>query len=204
MCVEQTLVLTPKARTAELTLTEVAALRIYTTVAFKSINDPLRDVKRRERRERHPLFLTVVLIKQAVLKLRAVEAVDEDANREMELYRGMKNVGVAETFLKEGGTEVALMSTTADIKLALKYSASNKGLLFRLKTKSAMERGADLSFLSCFPGEKEYLFPPLTYLQPVMPRAPVDSPWVAPPAPVLKKVTLAGANFLVLEVEPKQ
>ena len=54
-----------------------------------------------------------------------------------------------------------------------------------------MERGADLTFLSAFPGEREFLYPPLTYLQPVGPARP-------------QKATLAGANFLVLEVEPKQ
>ena len=29
-----------------------------------------------------------------------------------------------------------------------------------------MNRGADVSFLSAFPNEKEYLYPPLTYLKP--------------------------------------
>ena len=29
-----------------------------------------------------------------------------------------------------------------------------------------MERGADIAFLSAFPGEREVLFPPLTYLKP--------------------------------------
>ena len=29
-----------------------------------------------------------------------------------------------------------------------------------------MNLGCDLSELSCFPHEKEYLYPPLTYLQP--------------------------------------
>ena len=29
-----------------------------------------------------------------------------------------------------------------------------------------MERGADIAFLSAFPGEAEALFPPLTYLKP--------------------------------------
>ena len=126
-------------------------------------------------------------------ELRAVDAQGEDANKEIELYRGMKNVGIADEFLREGGTEVAPMSTTADLKIALKYSASkqSQGVLFRLKTNSAMERGADLTFLSAFPGEREYLFPPLTYLQPVKPAVP-------------KKATLAGATFLVLDVEPKQ
>ena len=39
-------------------------------------------------------------------------------------------------------------------------------VLLRLATNSSMERGADLTFLSAFPGEKEYLYPPLTYLKP--------------------------------------
>ena len=29
-----------------------------------------------------------------------------------------------------------------------------------------MERGVDISYLSCFPAEAEHLFPPLTYLRP--------------------------------------
>ena len=29
-----------------------------------------------------------------------------------------------------------------------------------------MNRGPDISWISCFPTEKEFLFPPLTYLQP--------------------------------------
>ena len=29
-----------------------------------------------------------------------------------------------------------------------------------------MERGADLTYLSAFPGEAEFLFPPLTYMKP--------------------------------------
>jgi len=38
-------------------------------------------------------------------------------------------------------------------------------VLFRLRTSNALTRGADVSFLSAFPGEKEILFPPLTYLR---------------------------------------
>jgi hypothetical protein len=40
-------------------------------------------------------------------------------------------------------------------------------LLFRIKIKSPMERGADLSWLSVFPLEREVLYPPLTFLQPI-------------------------------------
>ena len=53
-----------------------------------------------------------------------------------------------------------------------------------------MERGADLTFLSAFPGERECLLPPLTYLQPArLARA--------------EKVHLGGAKFTVVKVEPK-
>ena len=37
------------------------------------------------------------------------------------------------------------------------------------------QRGADISFLSAFPAEKEFLFPPLTFLHPVK-----DAPEVRP------------------------
>ena len=49
------------------------------------------------------------------------------------------------------------------------------------------ERGADISFLSAFPGEREYLFPPLTYLQPTGKTA----------------MTLNGVAYVVLQVEPR-
>ena len=83
------------------------------------------------------------------------------------------------------------MSTTADLHIAVAYSASKQGILLRLRTASSMERGADLTFLSAFPGEREFLFPPLTYLQPIKPA-------------VVKPITLAGAAFSVVDVEPKQ
>jgi hypothetical protein len=58
------------------------------------------------------------------------------------------------------------MSTTTDLTVALRYSASHSSLVLKLRTTSFMERGADISFLSAFPGEMECLFPPLTYLKP--------------------------------------
>ena len=51
-------------------------------------------------------------------------------------------------------------------QVAIQYSASKKSVLLRLNTASFMERGADISFLSAFPGEKEVLYPPLTFLRP--------------------------------------
>ena len=57
------------------------------------------------------------------------------------------------------------MSTTADLKVALKYSASKQPLIFKIHTRGFEDRGADISFLSAFPEESEYLFPPLTFLR---------------------------------------
>ena len=44
--------------------------------------------------------------------------------------------------------------------------ASSHTLLFKLKVASFLTRGADISFLSAFPAEQEFLYPPLTYLRP--------------------------------------
>ena len=49
-------------------------------------------------------------------------------------------------------------------------------------------RACPVSFLSAFPGEAEYLFPPLTYLQPTGRR---------------EVVTLGDAEYTVVEVEPR-
>ena len=45
---------------------------------------------------------------------------------------------------------------------------TNGGLLMKIITKNNLQRGADLTFLSMFPGEtfSEILFPPLTFVQP--------------------------------------
>ena len=79
----------------------------------------------------------------------------------------MKDVEVPDEFLKKGGTELAPMSTTSDLKVAMQYSKSSQSVLLRLRTEDFMTRGPDISFLSAFPCEAEYLFPPLTYLSPV-------------------------------------
>ena len=59
-----------------------------------------------------------------------------------------------------------LGATTTDMVVALRYAISPESLLFKVVTSSFMERGVNLEYLSCFPGEAEHLFPPLTYLRP--------------------------------------
>ena len=46
---------------------------------------------------------------------------------------------------------------------------------------------AHLTFLSCFPGEREYLFPPLTYMQ------PMGEP---------QELEIDDATFTIVDVKP--
>ena len=106
-------------------------------------------------------------------------------------YRGLKDVEAHDEFFERGGTELAPMSTTSDLAVAVQYSrsVSSTSILFRIRTRSSMERGADISLLSAFPGESEILFPPLVYLQPTGHAA--------------QTVVLCGTSYKVVEVEPR-
>jgi hypothetical protein len=59
------------------------------------------------------------------------------------------------------------MSTTSDLRIAIKYArGASHALLFRLRVDNFMCQGADLTYCSAFPQEREYLYPPGTYLSP--------------------------------------
>ena len=177
---------TPEAVTATLEIAHVAALRIYSTAAFKVLNGPLREpwaFDRNAAQPRHPFPVTISFLTDAIGKLRAVGAVQPNANVEFDLWRGVRDRAASEGFLGNGGTEQAPLSTTANLKVALSYSiggAERAALLFKLRTNTFMGRGASLRFVSAFPDEDECLFPPLTYLKPTR-KAPVT-------------VTLGGEN----------
>ena len=146
------------------------------------------------------------------MALRAVEADTATRNQEMVLWRGMRDVKLPEEFMQDGGTEVwipmlqcaraapttrasnlatqlAPMSTTASLEIAMQYSSSSNAVLLRLRTSNFYQRGSDISFLSAFPHEKEILFPPLTYL-----RATQDT----------EVIQIDEATFTVVDVEPQQ
>ena len=178
----------PSSTTAGLKTAEVLALRLYTTAAFKSLNNPLRDTS--EDRPPHPFPCTVNYIRDAIGKLRAVEAANGDLGM-VDLWRGMKNVKALSDFLEHGGTELAPMSTTGDLKIALEYALGAEALLLKVRTKSFMQRGASLSYLSAFPAESEILYPPLTYLKPTGRTMEVHGDGT-------------GAQVVIVEVEPFQ
>jgi len=164
------------AQLAQLNEAHVVSLRLYSTAAFRSLNDPLRNAARTTA---HPFAATIFFLADGIKKLRAVEAEKAERARaaamqsgggsvgdSMDLWRGMRNLAAADGFCKLGGSEPALMSTTSDLSIALRYGLSASSLLFKIHTTSFMTRGADISFLSAFPAECEYLYPPLTYLHP--------------------------------------
>ena len=61
-------------------------------------------------------------------------------------------------------------------------------LLLRIHTKNFMVRAPNISFISAFPAEEEYLFPPLSYLE--------------PKAHMEQKLRVDDAMFTVIDVEP--
>ena len=81
------------------------------------------------------------------------------------------------------------MSTTADLGVAVAYSKSDSSLLFKISTKSFLQRGAELTFLSAFPAEAEVLLPPLTYLRPTGQKL---------------ELMIGELRYTVIEVEPTQ
>jgi hypothetical protein len=158
----------PHSQMARLSEAHVLALRLYTTSAYSSLNSPLRN---RAHVGAHPMPVTVKLITEAVKQLRSV-ALESDlfdmSRRSKDLWRGMRDSCATTEFLNHGGTEIAPMSVTSQLEVAIRYCASETGsVLFRLRADSFMQLGADLRFLSCFPGEDDMLYPPLTYLKPL-------------------------------------
>jgi hypothetical protein len=152
------------AKLAKLKDVQVFCLRFYTTDSFSLINKPLR-----ERKIPHPLAVTTYFLTDAIKKLRSVQAkLDPEGFRsEMMLFRGMKDTTVAlQEFEKKGGTELAVMSTSASQEIAIKYAESKSPLIFEYVT-TGMTRGVSLEAFSVFPLEKERVYPPGTYLQPV-------------------------------------
>ena len=119
------------------------------------------------------------------------------AHHEVVLWRGMKNMRATEDFLRDGGSELAPCSTSADLKMAIRYAkdwqADGNGrgdtaLIFRVLIDDFMSQGPDLSFLSVFPHEKEALYPPLTFFKPV--------------SREVNRLAYNGTEFSIVDVKP--
>ena len=100
-------------------------------------------------------------MRTGIKKLRAVYVIKakDEATKTVRLWRGMRNLDVGDKFIANhtGGTEVAPMSTTTDMRVAVHYGLSAGSLLFLLKVDNFLQYGAELQWLSAFPGEAEVL-----------------------------------------------
>jgi hypothetical protein len=83
------------------------------------------------------------------------------------------------------------MSTSALQEIAFDFAKSRCPLVFKLVVTGAMTDGADISFLSVYPLEREVLYPPLTFLR------------VSKPAPYMETLAGSSMSMLVVEVEPQ-
>ena len=180
------------ARLAQLRKEHVLALRLYTTPAFRSLNNPLRTFKQLENGDlvepltmsaEHKFPTTIFYIAEAIKMLRAL---DSKKKIKATLWRGMGGVNLPDEFCNNGGTEMAPMSTTRDVRVAVRYAQQGeRSVLFKIVVESFMQLGAQLSWISVFPREEEILFPPLTHLK------VLAGPEV-----------LAGTPFTIIMVEP--
>ncbi len=152
---------------AGLIIWHVLVIRLYTSSSFRLFNAPLRSLltNNGQTKSQHPLRFTVYMLTEGIKKLRAVEAERDPVgyNTEKELWRGMADMelDVQGPFLSQGGTEMAVMSTTCDKEVALSYSRTGSGqhpLVFKYKT-FGLSRGVLIQFLSLYPKEVEYVYP---------------------------------------------
>ena len=147
---------------ANLVRPHVLALRLYTSSSYPCFNDHLR-----KNTKPHPFKMSVYYLNEAIKQLRSVgEEEFPDYHEEVSLWRGMRDKVTMAEFQKKGGTEMALMSTSRDKTVAFKYAASDTPLVFHFKARG-LAQGVSIEFLSLYPKEKEYLYPPLTYLSPL-------------------------------------
>ena len=134
------------SQTANLMDFHVAALRMNTSCSFRKFNSFLR-----QEITPHPRFrMNVLILDEALRKLRKVDATRDQASyASMKvLYRGMSDVEMDLEDLKHvGGNELALMSTTADPKIAMSYASRGQvGLLFRYSKQCLGMQDARIDF----------------------------------------------------------
>lgn len=168
---------------ANLQPAHVLALRMYTTPMYTSVNNPLRTDPPTKP---HPFAVTTYYISEGIKLLRSVAGGLPGAHQPQDFWRGMKDLTISDAFFASGGTEFACMSTSLSQEVAIDFALSSSPMILKLETKDFMSRGADISFLSVYPGESETLFPPLTFLRPIARDAIVKN----------------GKDYLVVRCEP--
>jgi hypothetical protein len=160
------------SKKAGLFIYQVLILRLYTSTTFRLFNGPMRKLLMTDnqisqltdgQKSHHPLRFTIYALTEGIKKLRAVEAERDPVgfNKSMDLWRGVADMKVNEDFLEQGGTEMAVMSSTSDKDVALSYArreTPKPGLVIKYKT-FGLSRGVSIQFLSLYPKEVEFIYP---------------------------------------------
>jgi WD40 repeat protein len=163
------------SKTAKLCEEEVIAIVLYTGPMFQIYNTILR----RYPAEKFELFeqgdnqfsTTIFVLVSAVQKLSRFTRIPLGTL----LYRGLGGkVDLPDIFFQiddkgcSGYAEWGFLSTTSDRDVALGYSGVKerrpKAMVMVIET-SSIDRGADISEFSQYPGEKEFLYLPCSFLQ---------------------------------------
>ena len=165
----------PIAKKAKLTRAEMIAVVLYTGPMFVVYNGILR----RYPKELYEVFeksdnrfsTTIFVLVSAVQKLSRCMNIPAG----MMLYRGLggtlelpDSFTIADPNGCKGYCEFGFMSTTADRSVAVQYSGVKdkkpQASIMEIRP-NAIDRGADISDFSQYPGEKEFLFVPMSYVQ---------------------------------------
>ena len=106
---------------------------------------------------------TIHAINSCVLKLSKL-------TQAVKVWRGFKGATLPKEFFQpnssgvRGGIEYGFSSTTTDRAQAVSYAQGSASTIFEMQM-GMVDRGADLSWLSQYPHEKEVLLPPLTGIE---------------------------------------
>ncbi len=160
---------------AKLCEEEVIAIVLYTGPMFQIYNTILRQYpedKFAVFRDGDNLFSTTIFVLvSAVQKLSRCTRIPLGT----QLYRGLGGkMDLPDIFFQTDNTgcsgyaEWGFLSTTSDRDVALGYSGVNerrpKAMVMVIET-SSIDRGADISNFSQYPGEKEFLYLPCSFVQ---------------------------------------
>uniref|UniRef100_A0A7S2GI45 NAD(P)(+)--arginine ADP-ribosyltransferase n=1 Tax=Haptolina brevifila TaxID=156173 RepID=A0A7S2GI45_9EUKA len=106
---------------------------------------------------------TIHAINSCVIKLSKL-------TQAVKVWRGFKGATLPKQFFQpndagvRGGIEYGFSSTTTERAQAVHYAQGTASTIFEMQM-GMVDRGADLTWLSQYPHEKEVLFPPLTGLE---------------------------------------
>ena len=146
---------------------EVVAVRLYTGPMYLWYNAALRGFPPalHARLEGNRYETTIFCIISGIIKLSRLTEVPADRR----LYRGLGGIVLPDAFWGSkdgfrGGVETGLMSTTTDRRVAMQYSGKDgkRSTVFEILA-GRVDIGADLSWVSQYPGEKEVPLPSSSY-----------------------------------------